>query len=65
MGDEDIIDVADDDAGPRQTARNPRPGVHDVERTIYNQEIRRLRTPYCRERTASCPQREETGAILC
>jgi hypothetical protein len=37
--DEDIVDVADADTSPRQTTRDPGARIHDVERTIYNQEI--------------------------
>jgi len=39
MRDEDIVNVADADTSPLQTARDPGARIHDVERAIYNQEI--------------------------
>ena len=64
MGDEDIVDVADSDAGTSQATGNAFAGIHDIQCAVDDQNVRRLRPPHHRARTASGPQRDETGARL-
>jgi hypothetical protein len=64
MRDEDIVDVADGDAGTRQATGNAFTGIHDIECAVDDQNVRRLRPPHHWDRTASGPQCDETGARL-
>src|SRR5262245_260723 len=55
MGDEDVVDVADGDAGTRQPTGHAFTGINYIECAVDNQNVRRLRPPHHRDRTASCP----------
>jgi hypothetical protein len=43
MRDEDVVDVANGDAGTRQVTGNTLTGIHDIECAVDDQNVRRER----------------------